>query len=745
MNFPSTSPCEERSQRALRAPVGFAIVASALLAASSSCSSNNNNENTDPPVPNTSTAFTSSLNRAQTVNNATLGAAVRVTVRNEAPTFGTFHMPVWLGLHDGTFDLFDDGAPASAGLEDLAEDGDITGIAADFAGATGTSQATEILGTFGPMAGQIAPNEVQSVTMRVDPTAPESRYLGWISMVIPSNDAFVGSQNPLGHELFDATGTFVGTSFTVGGNAVRDAGTEVNDEVPANTAFFGQTVADSGTAENGMVGNHPGYIVGGAILSDPMFVNADFENVMGYSVLDFVVEDVTSSVAEPAGSAVVSLNPANDMMTFDISVANLSGPATAVHLHRGATGIAGGVEIDLMTFVVVNTGGTLVVTGSEVISASQVQAMRNGNMYFNVHTAMNPSGEIRGQISANNASTASLTAGANVAAPMLGEAVTFTVQNAAPALGTYQAPIWLGFHDGSFDMFDIGVVADPDLEVLAEDGDTSALGTTLEMQVVGSTDTTLTGAAGPVAPGETVTYSRRFDVDGAANQYFSWASMILPSNDGFVGNADPLGHPLFAGSALSATDFVVAAADALDAGTEANDELEVNVPFFGAATMAGAGTMTAVNIAGHAGYLPGGAILMDPMFTGADFANVAGYEFMRVAVSSSTPVIAASGAAWIRFSGTTATVTARADNLSGAATTLELREAAVGADGPVVQDLTSDIDVNADGTLQISATFTADQTFRDALAAGTIYFQVATDLNPLGELRGQVADPVANL
>ncbi|MFT7076575.1 MAG: hypothetical protein ACJA0P_002593, partial [Planctomycetota bacterium] len=90
-------------------------------------------------------------------------------MRNEAPTFGTFHMPVWLGLHDGTFDLFDDADLASAGLEDLAEDGDITGIAADFAGATGTSQATEILGTFGPMAGQIAPNEVQSVTMRVDP------------------------------------------------------------------------------------------------------------------------------------------------------------------------------------------------------------------------------------------------------------------------------------------------------------------------------------------------------------------------------------------------------------------------------------------------------------------------------------------------------------------------------------------------------------------------------------------------
>ena len=30
---------------------------------------------------------------------------------------------MWMGFHDGSFDLFNDGSPASPGLESVAEDG----------------------------------------------------------------------------------------------------------------------------------------------------------------------------------------------------------------------------------------------------------------------------------------------------------------------------------------------------------------------------------------------------------------------------------------------------------------------------------------------------------------------------------------------------------------------------------------------------------------------------------------------
>ncbi len=271
------------------------------------------------------------------------------------------------------------------------------------------------------------------------------------------------------------------------------------------------------------------------------------------------------------------------------------------------------------------------------------------------------------------------------------------------------------------------------------------MGTAHGAAVGTSTATVLVGAAGPIAPGEVVSAAFRFDPTESTNEYFSWMTMILPSNDGFVGNDDPMGHRVFNGGAFSGADFVVAGTDALDAGTEDNDEDELNMPFFGAATTPGAGTMTASNIAAHAGFLVAGPILSDGMFAGADFANVAGYEFLRVSVSSSTPTSTASGISSLRISGTTATLESTVINLSGAATAVELRNAAAGAVGPVLEDVTGDIDVNENGVMRITTTFTVDQAFITAVESDLVYISVQTALNPTGEVRGQIVPPVANL
>ena len=97
-------------------------------------------------------------------------------------------------------------------------------------------------------------------------------------MVIPSNDAFVANLDPMAHAVFDADGNFVGGSFLVLGSSVYDAGTEVNDELPENTAFFGQSAPNTGGDENGTVVMHSGLMPSGSggILDDPMFASADF-------------------------------------------------------------------------------------------------------------------------------------------------------------------------------------------------------------------------------------------------------------------------------------------------------------------------------------------------------------------------------------------------------------------------------------------------------------------------------------
>ena len=83
------------------------------------------------------------------------------------------------------------------------------------------------------------------------------------SMVIPSNDAFVGNDDPTAIDLFDGNGLLIersgGTAVVVNGSQVWDAGTEVNDELPENTAALAQAAPDTGTAEGSVVALHAGF------------------------------------------------------------------------------------------------------------------------------------------------------------------------------------------------------------------------------------------------------------------------------------------------------------------------------------------------------------------------------------------------------------------------------------------------------------------------------------------------------
>ena len=193
-----------------------------------------------------------------------------ISVENLAPQNGTSLTPFWFGLHNGSFDTYDRGRPASLGLEQVAEDGNNAGITQEFEQAGfGTVQ-----GTVG--AAPIAPGETVEFVVTVDAHDPTSRYFNYASMILPSNDFFVANGNELAHEVFDEDGDFLGADFTVLGSAVLDAGTEVNDELPETTAFFGQSAPNTGTTENGVILSAEGFIPGGRILSEPRFAEGDF-------------------------------------------------------------------------------------------------------------------------------------------------------------------------------------------------------------------------------------------------------------------------------------------------------------------------------------------------------------------------------------------------------------------------------------------------------------------------------------
>jgi Ca2+-binding RTX toxin-like protein len=204
---------------------------------------------------------------------------ITISIENLAPANGTSLTPFWFGLHDGNFDTYDRGRPASLGVERLAEDGTTATITQEFSQAGfGTVQGT-VAGANGP----IAPKETARFTVAANSSNAQNAYFNYAAMLLPSNDFFVANGNERAHRIFDEQGNFLGADFIVLGSNVLDAGTEVNDEIPANTAFFGQQAPNTGISENSVVRLANGFIPGGAILSDPRFANGDF-TAAGYQV-----------------------------------------------------------------------------------------------------------------------------------------------------------------------------------------------------------------------------------------------------------------------------------------------------------------------------------------------------------------------------------------------------------------------------------------------------------------------------
>ena len=97
-----------------------------------------------------------------------------------------------------------------------------------------------------------------------------------------------------------------------------------------------------------------------------------------------------ASDTSATGWAEFTLNQGQEEICFHINVENLSGPLAADHIHVGEAGTNGGV--------VVNLGGAL--SGCVSADAETIKAIRQNpeGYYLNLHTALNPGGEVRGQL-----------------------------------------------------------------------------------------------------------------------------------------------------------------------------------------------------------------------------------------------------------------------------------------------------------------------------------------------------------
>ena len=357
--------------------------------------------------------------------------AVVVTVENAQPGRGVFLTPPWIGFHDGTFDTYDGGSAASVPLggneiESLAEDGDSTALTATFANVLPMApQRAGIPGPFGPLG----PGDKASVTVQVDPNF--DRYFSYASMIIPSNDTFIANGNPMAHPIFDGSGNFIGQPFIVSGDETNDAGTEVNDEVPANVAFLAQAAPNTGTTEGGVVVTpSPGFAAPGSLafpnglLNYPVFGNGDFNDSDDriFSVrfrfvdlarrIDFDADLTTEAEVQPTAVTSQARGFARargidgQRLRIRAVAMGLTGPITGAHLHLGAEGTNGPVVVDLTSGVAGNGSALSFVANAADLAGPLAGTsftdflgeVAAGNVYLNLHSAQFPAGEIRGQL-----------------------------------------------------------------------------------------------------------------------------------------------------------------------------------------------------------------------------------------------------------------------------------------------------------------------------------------------------------
>ncbi len=106
--------------------------------------------------------------------------------------------------------------------------------------------------------------------------------------------------------------------------------------------------------------------------------------------------EVPAKTGPGNGKLTATFDPASNTLTYHVEFSDLTGPATAAHFHGPATEttIAGPV-------VMVAKPVTSPIDGKATLTAEQAADLLAGKYYFNVHTAANPGGEIRGQVLAD--------------------------------------------------------------------------------------------------------------------------------------------------------------------------------------------------------------------------------------------------------------------------------------------------------------------------------------------------------
>lgn len=191
---------------------------------------------------------------------------------------------------------------------------------------------------------------------------------------------------------------------------------------------------------------------GGGEIRGQILVDAPFVSYMSKD------QENPATITTATGNGAVSINAAGTQALVTMNWAGLTGNATAGHIHNGRSGVNGPV--------ICNLSPAVAATGSVVdalcnLSAAQATALRQGQLYLNLHTSMFPGGEIRGQIQRRRSTVVDFD----------GDSKT-DYAIARNNAGANQIEWWIALNGGGVSIFPFGVSAEfSNTRILAGDFD----------------------------------------------------------------------------------------------------------------------------------------------------------------------------------------------------------------------------------------------------------------------------------
>ncbi len=104
--------------------------------------------------------------------------------------------------------------------------------------------------------------------------------------------------------------------------------------------------------------------------------------------------------SEATGTAALALT--DEGLRVFVTVDGLTGEIANAHFHRAPAGVSAGVVRGIADAFTGNTAsGIWTASDDAPLTDELIQALFAGELYFNIHTAANPGGEIRGQVRPN--------------------------------------------------------------------------------------------------------------------------------------------------------------------------------------------------------------------------------------------------------------------------------------------------------------------------------------------------------